>query len=509
MKKQLVFFNILIISLLLNAFNGQAQKKQISKDKFLVNVKPKIDFKSFDINTLPANRKADLNQLVKLPNGKQISIKQYADAMNTFEKNLNEIGYSTRTMDKVTLVAEQKLDPVIKIDPNYPAMGTKKTLPELKSVFADETIIPNTKFKVFSLSKVMPQQIQQFKKSSKDKFFGSFKKPQFVALNVYKKVVHIPPVENFSREQSFGPWDVSIPNFGGVKVSASYYLKGKAEPFDGDAADPLEAMKNTNSEFSMGLHSKAQLKIPEIDLTSTIASFVLGGYVNLYSYDADFISRSNRNKKIGGKVTVKFLDRFLISEDREVNGNSLSFNESETYPLNKLLGGMDVFQYGFNFLIPIDVYMGSEVGGMVDVTVDKAGVRGRMGPRLSNAITMEAGAIPFPFSNIFDVGVGGKLDMIANDITFGGNAGISIGEDGSPILNNQAYLNVDVELMKGRIYSFINYPYCSCGLWDCFWEAGNCWGIREVRHTIAKTNGALFKMDRTLVEDDDSKSLDW
>lgn len=510
MKKRIELLNILTLSyFLMSAHLGITQKKQITKDKFIVDVKPKIAFRPFDINTPPPNKKVDVNQIVKLPNGKQASFKQYVEVMNSFEQNLNEIGYSTRTMDKMTLLAEQKLDPVVKLDPNYPAMGVKKTLPQLKSAFAEEIQIPTTNFKVISLLKATPQKIQEFKLSSKNKFIGSFKQPRFVALNTYKKVKKTPTVENFSREQSFGPWDVSIPNFGGVKMSASYNLKGKAEPFDGEATDLPEAVKNTNSEFSMGLHTKAELKIPEVDLASTIASLMLGGYISLYSFDADFVSRSNRTKKLSGKVVVKLLDRILIDENREVNGNSISFNKSETYPLNKIVGGMDVYQYGFNFLMPIDVYIGSEVGGMVDVTVDRAGVRGSMGPRISNAVTMEAGAIPFPFNRVFDVGVGGKLDMIASDIAFGGNAGVSYGEDGALVLNNQAYLNVDTELMKGRIYSFISYPSCSCDLWDCFWEVGNCWGIKEVRHTIAKTNGALFSMNTTLVDDDDSKALDW
>ena len=510
MKKRIELLSIVtLLGFLISSHSGLAQKKQVTKDKFIIDVKPKIAFRPFDINTPPPNKKVDINQLVKLPNGKQSSFKQYVEAMNAFEQNLNEIGYSTRTMDKMTQLAEQKLEPVVKLDPNYPAMGVKKTLPQLKFTFAEEIQIPNTNFKVISLLKATPQKIQEFKSSSKNKFVGSFKQPRFVALNTYKKVKKTPLAENFSREQNFKPWEVSIPNFGGVKMTASYSLKGKAEPFDGDATDPLEAIKNTNSEFSMGLHTKAQLKIPEVDLASTIASLMMGGYINLYSFDADFTSRSNKTKKLSGKVVVKLLDKILINEDKEVNGNSISFNKSETYPLNKVVGGMDVYQYGFNLLIPIDVYIGSEVGGMVDVTVDRSGVRGHIGPRISNAITMEAGAIPFPFNRVFDVGVGGKLDMIASNITFGGNAGVSFGEDGALVLNNQAYLNVDSELMKGRIYSFISYPFCSCGWWDCFWEAGNCWGIKEVRHTIVKTNGALLNMDRTLVDDDDSKSLDW
>lgn len=531
MKKRSRFtvgLSLTVVALLVaGASNGQTSKtalitkKAYTKDKFAVAAKPAIAYKPLTMaDVAKGSKNIDEKKIVSLPNKKQVTAGVYLKNINTLEKNLNAVGYSAVNNNADEIVIATAKSNSVKLGRSLPVSANKTariSATAVKDRFTGtELKIGTTNFKAVPLTNLAPANVKTFKTSSTQKISGLVKNPRLEAIIGGLKG-KLAKTESFERGETFGPWDGEVAGFGG-KLEGSYSLTAKAEPitFDEDnftQQEMITKIKNTDSKYTMGFNLKFAMKLPaDINLEIPVVGAVgLPGYLDLYRFECNFTANSNKDKKLESKILLKVVDQLLIEENKQLSGDNYSVVKDEVTPAIRTdIGASNIYMYGIDALIPVDVLWTLGAGGSVNVSMNRAGITGEMGPKITQSLFLEAGLVHDIFDDIVDIGVGGELRMIGLSMNYGAKTGLSWG-GGSVILNNDVYSFLNLEFIRGKLFTFYKYPkfICECSSFLCPELINpNCYGIKTVKQYLIDT-GPLFSQNFTLFDDDKSKTLNW
>lgn len=497
-------------------------KTAYTKDKFAVAAKPAIPFKPLTMADLAKGGKGvDEKKLLTLPNKKQVTAGVYLKNMNILEKNLNEVGYSAVNNNSNEIVIATAKANAIRLEKSLPVSSIKTAKLSTTAVkdrfISTELKLGSTGFKAVSLAKLSPTNVTTFKATSNKQLVGLVKNSQLQLITSRLKSRLLAKSESFERGETFGPWDGEVAGFGG-KLEGNYTLTAKADriSFDEDnftTQEILSKIKNTDSKYTMGFNLKFSMKMPaDITLEIPVVGAVgLPGYLDLYRFETNFVSNSNEDKKLESKILLKVADQILIDENKQISGDNYSVVKDEVTPaIRTKIGATDIYMYGLDALIPVDVNWTLGAGGSLNITMNRSGITGEIGPKITQSLFLEAGVAPDQFQDIVDVGVGGELRMIGCSMNYGAKTGLSWG-GGSVILNNDVYSFLSLEFVRGKLFTFYRYPKftCECSSFLCPELLNpNCYGIKTVKQYLIDT-GPLFRQDFTLFDDDQSKTLDW
>jgi hypothetical protein len=105
-----------------------------------------------------------------------------------------------------------------------------------------------------------------------------------------------------------------------------------------------------------------------------------------------------------------------------------------------------------------------------------------------------------------DVGVGGELRLMEGGFDYGFSAGLAVNSNKLVFINDMQG-EVDLELLRGRLFTFYQYPVFTC---KSIFDAADieCWEMRRVENDLFNT-GAALKYERTVVNEDKSGPVNW
>jgi hypothetical protein len=450
----------------------QAQRPQISIVRFQP-VKPvKLTFKPYSLADFSKTDKLKgENDLITLPNKKRVTLGSYLRTINTIEKNLSEIGISRDRAQLTVLASVYK--------PLNPAPLLSKTA------------VSNR----FSLSRAAL--------SEKALVLSKVKSPVTGLLQTDADLL---PNEPFNNTE-----EITLPEFKvadyGVKVKASYTQKGILDPFSLSGTrlkeDSLKLLiKNTSNEFSIGFNVNITADIPAL------------GVFPVYKLESEFVSKANKTQKHKSQAKLQVLDRILLNENVAPSGDNYSYNKDAIYNTKQKLGAADIFNYGLNVLLPVDLYLISTgVGAEFNMDISRTGVGGTISPIITQSIILETSATETtgPVADllnfdVLDIGVGGELRLLQGGLDFGGNAGLAVNDGGLQFIND-TYNAANLKMLRGRLYTFYSYPVYTCNSIFNALDPG-CYAVRRVENNFFDT-GAFLEFDQVLADDFKGKNLKW
>lgn len=459
---------------------ADAQRKKITKEQFTPAATKKVVFVPYKITDFATDAKSG-NKLITLPNKKKVKLTEYVNALNLIEGNLSDIGFA-KTRKEKTIVASK----FRKADFSRPGLTT--LLPAASAKPANTVI--QTKFVSTKLqNKIILQ--ERLKDALRER-----RESEINAL----------PNQPFDRTHHLTPAPFRNGDYSAT-LDLTYYLKGVVDPFfvrkNQMRNDSLaKIIRETNSEFTAGMNITVMADVPEV------------GNITAYKLEAEYTSRSNKSKKHSSKSKLTVMQQVIINESNpNRNGDASSYRENRLHNLTKLIGAADVFTYGLNLLMPVDFYMNaSSIGANIDVDMNRTGVSGSIGPRAAQSIFLETSYTELvgPFgegiSNVVDVGVGGELRLLEGGFDYGFSAGLAVNSNKIVFINDMQG-EVDLELLRGRLFTFYQYPVFTC---KSIFNAADieCWEMRRVENDLFNT-GAALKYERTVVNEDMSAPVNW
>jgi len=417
-----------------------------------------------------------VNDLITLPNKKQVSLQDYLKTINYLEKNLSDIGYPKSKTASVIVVSRFK-SPII----------NQVTIPKFLSGALLNQSALTTRFTASSLP------------ASHLTLVSNVTKVGLKTTNPDQL-----PNDTISRSETFNIPKFTVAGYG-VKIDASYTMHGIVDPFQvldrQKNQDSLnKVIKNTSNEYSIAFNVNVNTDLPPV------------GNFNIYKIQSEFSTKANGSIKTKAKLQV--LEQLLIDEDQTSSSNSVAFVKSQIYNTEKLLGAADIYMYGLNVISPVDFFLNCQgVGGNFNMTLTKSGVQGTIAPVLTQSVILESSASELlgPIADlanatVLDAGVGGELRLIEGGLDFGGNIGITA-DNGSLQLNNDVYKDIHVNLLKGRLYTFYTYPVYTC---DNIFGAldPKCYAERRVENDLFNT-GSAISFQQVLTDDTKTSALNW
>ena len=469
-KKQLLKQSILMMLVVSISPAVWAQSKQLLKSDFVVLKTGSIPFKPYTIKDLTADPKKSGDDLITLPNKKQVKISDYLNTINTVEKNLADIGYDAKQIKGTIVIAEYK--------PKLPVL-----IPQL----------PANNLQI--LSKPVIQ--QRFNTT------GVSSNLVILTKNVGRLVTKT--TQQISHSETPTPFDFTVGDYK-IKLAPSFTMTGKTDPIDFTNdnqrnMDTLTAfVKNKNNQYSLGFN---------VDMTTNIPML---GNVSVYNLQSNFQARSNKDSSQKSNVQLKVFEQVLISENKKINSDHYSFSQDRDYNINKLIGSADIFNFALNLLSPVNFYLTGTVGGSINVDVSRTGITGEMGPTFGQSIILEssiydATGASILQNNVLDAGVGGELKLVEGTLDFGGSTGITAASKKIKLLND-VYSSFNLAFLQGRLYTYVSYPAYLCGTSLLGLGDPNCWGIRRVENNIFNTGSAL-QFQFSLADDNQNVDLNW
>lgn len=512
---------LLVAAMLMDASPAHAQRGGFSRDRVEPVAKQVVPFRTLTAADISKVAAGDMSGKVTVPTTKKtMTVAQYLEQLNAIERRLNAGGLSLRTLKTDAKLARLRTTKDAVTVPSG-VQGAKLTTAQRSARFAAaELPIQGTAMKSVSLGTLNAQQVKTLARAVPKKITGplarlkagtALKDSPLKDAPLKGVAPRVPGPEFVNRSYTPQPMSAGIAGYTG-KVILSHTQKATAQPIDGDNAS-MDAVKATNSEFSMGVGVRVQMKLPkELSVEApVVGKIALGdGFLDIYHLQADYKVQSNASKPMSARSRVKVVDQLIIDDDKpNITGDRHTFTQQRNVPLiRQKLGGFDMYSWFLDQMVPIDVYWGIEAGGAFDVRMDRASIQAEAAPRLAQSITIEWGLAPDMFENIVDAGVGGKFDLVALNIGVGGVVGLHFG-GGSVILKDEAYMDAEVQLMRGRLYTFYKYPAFICdNIFSLQALDPNCYAIRRVEEDIVDT-GALINLNTVLLSDDDSRALAW
>jgi hypothetical protein len=481
MKRKFLKPAIIAFAVMIAAPDAFGQKKKITKELFAPTVATKVTFVPYKISDFTTDAKK-ANQLITLPNKKKVKLSDYVNALNTLESNLSAMGFPKNRAQKTIVASRFK-----KADFTRPATTT--VLPAAAARPANVAI--NQKFVTAKLSDklVVKGQVAEA--------FAKLKQAEVNALPNEKidRVHHLTPAPFRNGDYS-------------AKLDVTCYLKGELDPFfvnnNQVRFDSItRLMKETTSFFTAGMNITVSADIPEI------------GNISAYKLETEYTARSNKSRKHSSKSKLTVMQHVIINESNaNRSGDVSTYKENKLYNISRLIGAADVFTYGLNIIMPVDFYLSaSSIGANIDVDMTRTGISGSIGPRVAQSIFLETSLTetvgPFGegLSNVADAGVGGELRLMEGGFDYGFSAGIGI-NGGRIISINDMEGQLDLEFLRGRLFTFYEYPVFTCGQ-NLFKLADvECWEMRRVENELFNT-GAALKFEKTIINEDRSALVKW
>jgi hypothetical protein len=464
-----------------------AQKPQLPREKFQPVKTTPVVFTPFTVADVVKNDKSKgLKDLVTLPNKKKVTLESYLKTLNHIEKNLSGIGISRNRTEQIVIASRYK--PAVSATSLIkPATATGvKTTAISKSAMSNRFQLANMPVseKTLALNKLKDE-------------LGDRLLPDADDL----------PNEPFLTEKNFNIPEFKVADYG-VTVKASYIQKGVLDPFCISSRqlnnDSLKRIiKNSNNEFTIGFKINISTDIPAV------------GNFNIYKLESEFTSKANKDQKHKSKARLQVLERVLLDENKNPSGDTYSFDENAIYNTRQKLGAADIFSYGLNVLLPVDMYlMSTGVGADFDIDISRTGVGGTISPIITQSIILETSASETtgPAADllnfdILDIGVGGELRLLQGGFDFGGNAGLTVSGGGLKFLND-TYTAASIKMLQGRLYTFYVYPQFTC---DNIFLQGldlSCWVARRVENNFFDT-GSFIEFQQVLADEFKGKNLKW
>lgn len=463
----------------------KAQKTQYNKDRFQPLKTNKLSFTPYTIKDFSKTDKTKTEKdLITLPNKKKVTLGNYLKTINHIEKNLSEIGIS-RNRTEQTVVAS-KYKPVTGAKTTISPAGVKKGPLMSKSIVNNRFKLANTGLSEKALA------MEKLKDQLSDKML-----PDADQL----------PNEPFNSEKEFNLPEVTVADYG-VKVKASYKQKGIIDPFSLSGkrlhADSLKKLiKNSANEFSIGFNVNISTELPAV------------GNFPVFKLESEFTSKANKDQKHKCKAKLQVLEKILLNENSTPSADNYSYNQDAIYNTKQKLGAADIFNYGLNVLLPVDMYlMSTGVGAEFDMSISRTGVGGTISPIITQSIILETSVSETtgPVADllnfdVLDIGVGGELRLLQGGLDFGGNAGLAV-TNGSLKFINDTYNAVSLKMLKGRLYTFYTYPKFTCD--NIFLQGldSKCWVVRRVENDFFET-GSFIELEQILADEFKGKNLKW
>ena len=484
MKKKNLLYASFSFLLFTASVSTEAQRKLNQQDFIPVTNRP-VTFTPFQkTDFAPASAKDDA--IITLPNKKKVKLSDYIKTLNKIEGNLSAIGFARDRQQKTVLASRYKL------------AGTATIAPANVSNVSNASI---------SSTAVKPQNAlltARFVKTDMSMIKATDLSNKLNPGNADR--INSLPNEAFNRTIDLTPPEFRSGDYG-VKLVGQYFLKGETDPFVYSSTDLNEValtrlMKETTSFFTAGLNITASSTLP-----------ALGG-LTAYKLETEFTARSNKAQKHSSKAKLQIMQQVLLNEvNNAIAGDNHSVNQNRIYQANKLIGAADIFTYGINLLIPVDFYLSAGgIGANIEVDIKRTGISGAIGPRVTQSIILETsatelvGPIGEGFGNTVDVGVGGELRLLEGGFDFGFSAGL-IPNNRRLVFVNTMFGEVDVRLLRGRLFTFYQYPVYKC---DNILSAADlaCWETRRVENDLFNI-GAAIKFEKKVVDEDKSVYVSW
>jgi len=465
------------------ALVSNIQKPVFNKETFVLTKPVKQPFKPYTMSAfLPNAKAADAVKIVTLPNGKKTTLAKYVATINAVEQRLSDAGVTQTGTPASTVISKAVL---LSEATNTPRVLTARPL----------VLLSNTA-KATRFDKVNSGAVKNLNLT------GAVSSTP-IRLNAASL-----PVIEINQEKGLPEQKFKVAGYG-VTVSGRQFQKGTIKPFNiqeanRDAAGLKTAAKTTDNNMSIGFQANIKIAVPGV------------GDLNAYELNGEFTSQSNSQKKHHTKAKLTVLGTTVIDDDRDLNGDEVTYKQNKTYSSAKLLGSADFFTYLLNAVMPVDIYLNATgVGVDFDVAISKTGVNGAITPMVSQSIYMETSiteiAVPGPvgegIGNTIDAGVGGELRLIEGGISFNANMGLAI-QNKSLSLLNDVYQGFDLRLLKGRLYTFTQYPRFRCNNIILQGLDVNCWDLFRQENDIFNTGSAL-QFQHVLADEDLSKKLNW
>ncbi|HNR15100.1 MAG TPA: hypothetical protein PKG90_00410 [Chitinophagaceae bacterium] len=482
MKKK---FFVTLSAVLMGVTIINAQKAQFGKEKFQPLKTNKLSFTPYTISDFSKTDKTKtVKDLITLPNKKKVTLENYLKTINHIEKNLSDIGISRNRTEQ--LVVASKYKPVTGTQATISPAGVKKAPLMSKTTVNNRFKLANTGLSEKALA------MEKLKDQLSDKML-----PDADQL----------PNEPFNSEQEFNLPEFTVADYG-VKVKASYKQKGIIDPFSLSGnrlqADSLKKLiKNTANEFTIGFNVHISTDLPGV------------GNFPVYKLESEFTSKANKDQKHKSKAKLQVLERVLLNENSTPSADNYSYNQDAIYNTKQKLGAADIFNYGLNVVLPVDMYlMSTGVGAEFDMSISRTGVGGTISPIITQSIILETSASETvgPVADmlnfdVLDIGVGGELRLLQGGLDFGGNAGLAVSNGGLKFIND-TYNAVSLKMLKGRLYTFYTYPKFTCN--NIFLQGldSKCWVVRRVENDFFET-GSFIELEQVLADEFKGKNLKW
>lgn len=250
----------------------------------------------------------------------------------------------------------------------------------------------------------------------------------------------------------------------------------------------------TESEYKVAVTFGASMKVSvglPINLTIPLATM-----------NGEFVAPAKTSRKLSRKVVVNLLGRSLFNRTATINGNSLDEEFNEELDIAELINSPAMSTVNFMDWIPsvgfnTDISTMGAVGCMYKADMTRSNVDAYIGPTYSARLRVAAS---YGMEDILEGGIEGIVTLLTGGLGFGGNAGLDYEGDKWKLVN-KAYLESTLEALKGEVNFFVRYP--DMGNWSC---GGPC--IKKETLNIFKVPAA-FKLRGTLLEDDNTKTLNW
>lgn len=485
MKKEKVKIGLCSVFVIFLTTVGLAQRPTITKEKFEPLKQAKVNFKPYVASDFVKSGKVNEQDMITLPNKKKMPLKDYIAALNRIEKNLADIGIEQNSLKAPVVASRYKSigKPVVK--PMFKAGKGGGGTPISKT-----TVKTQYKLSNIGLSKRATEMYKIIDQ------LDDLKTPSADAL----------PNESFNNDETSDFPEFKVADYG-VTVSAKIIRNGTLDPFSLSNnrlhTDSLKKLiKKSNNEFILGLNVNISTDLPGV------------GDFNIYKLESQFTARANSGQKHKSKAKLQVLEQILLDDNRSINGDEFTYQQDAIYNTKRLLGSADIFNYGLNVLLPVDMYLNcTGVGAEFDIDITRTGVGGTITPIVTQSIIMETSATEAlgPVAdllnvNIADIGVGGEIRLVQGGLDFGGNVGLAVKSGGLKFIN-ETYNAASLKFLRGRLYTFYTYPVYTCD--NIFGLATpSCYAQKRVENDFFDS-GSFLELSQVIADEFNGKNLKW
>lgn len=472
------------------AVQAQLKKDVLVKQRTVAVVTPKKSLvnKPFTVAEVSATsgRAVKPTDMVKTVSGKSISVDEYLKRVNKLEAEMSEKGYTLRNFQPSAsnLVRKPVVVEEIKINSINTEMNRNlKPLNNLQSnnskVFFHKGNIAASRASLLNGKNLAA--INKLKEQLN-------KKPETIE-KVYDVDRYLKPLAD-KIQAELNNDDAEFKLATAALTVRSY----AAPPANVVLANSTDVFSTTESEYKVAMTFGASMKVSvglPINLTIPLATM-----------NGEFVAPAKATKNLSRKVVVNLLGRSLFNRTSAVNGNSLEEEFTEELDIAELLNSPAMSTVNFMDWIPsvgfnTDVSTAGAVGCTYKADMTRSNVDAYIGPTYSARLRVAA---KYGVDDILEGGIEGIVTLLTGGVGFGGNAGLDY-EDDKWKLINKAYIESTLEALKGEVNFFVKYP--DFGNWSC---GAPC--IKTERLNIFKVPAA-FKLRGTLLEDDNTRTLNW